>query len=596
MKKRLFTIFLCTLFIAMMIPSSVLGAVDNARGLNYDTFDYAADIAAMNPKNDAFTTPDPAEAYGITVTDDKGATGVQLSDPKSGADGKNYYLNAMVAGNDLKFKSKDLNFKDNVTVTYDGVTQPVKAAGKEFKFTPQPINIDNPVDEIINIAINADTTIHVHMVNDRFADFKVQQTTEPEAGVYTFAINGMLYRTDTKSNLVYYRVCWNDMYNGVDNFPNFKVFDTKDGRFYTFHEQLNFKDSYGYGFGMIVVMDKFYREVNYITLAANDDPAHQHGEGYLDFHEFQLYGQNDYFAFSYMPLHVYNVPDGLGLGKNNNEALVFAGIWQDVQNGKIVHEYCTADYPNLYKTSMAGNNFKAADHDNDGNIDPGLAINGTNYMDYVHCNSLNIDPKDGNFIVSMRHQCSVFKFDRKTGKLLWVLGGKGNNFTYAGDPANDPTALEGAPAVPELTDANGGLHDWLLNGQHYAQYMDASIAGNFNTISIFDNHAGVNTVPAQPSGLDKTRGLELVLNENNLTYTVANNFKGSGFDATIGGPSHKASSQGSFAPYSKDWALLGWGGSNSNIFTDFAVSNPYHQYYNLTVTSGTSYRTYKNKY
>jgi hypothetical protein len=53
---------------------------------------------------------------------------------------------------------------------------------------------------------------------------------------------------------------------------NFKPQDTNDGRFYTFCVELNPKMR-GIGFvsGMFVLMDKNYKEINYITLAANGD-------------------------------------------------------------------------------------------------------------------------------------------------------------------------------------------------------------------------------------------------------------------------------------------------------------------------------------
>jgi hypothetical protein len=47
--------------------------------------------------------------------------------------------------------------------------------------------------------------------------------------------------------------------------------------------------------------------------------------------------------------------------------------------------------------------------------------------DYVHFNSVAEDT-DGNLLVSARHTWAVYKIDKKTGKILWRLGGKRSDF------------------------------------------------------------------------------------------------------------------------------------------------------------------------
>lgn len=54
-------------------------------------------------------------------------------------------------------------------------------------------------------------------------------------------------------------------------------------------------------------------------------------------------------------------------------------------------------------------------------------------VDYFHLNSIAVAP-DGNLLVSSRHTATVYKLDRRTGAVLWRLGGKRNNFTM-GDGA-----------------------------------------------------------------------------------------------------------------------------------------------------------------
>ncbi len=43
-------------------------------------------------------------------------------------------------------------------------------------------------------------------------------------------------------------------------------------------------------------------------------------------------------------------------------------------------------------------------------------------LDWSHSNAVIIDPADGNYIVSVRHQDAIVKLERRRGKLLWILG------------------------------------------------------------------------------------------------------------------------------------------------------------------------------
>jgi hypothetical protein len=47
--------------------------------------------------------------------------------------------------------------------------------------------------------------------------------------------------------------------------------------------------------------------------------------------------------------------------------------------------------------------------------------------DYFHVNSVDTDT-DGNFLVSARNTHAVYKIDRRTGRILWRLGGKRSDF------------------------------------------------------------------------------------------------------------------------------------------------------------------------
>jgi hypothetical protein len=52
---------------------------------------------------------------------------------------------------------------------------------------------------------------------------------------------------------------------------------------------------------------------------------------------------------------------------------------------------------------------------------------GTGQWDYLHLNSVALDA-DGNFIVSARQTHAVYKLSRRTGRVLWRLGGRKSDF------------------------------------------------------------------------------------------------------------------------------------------------------------------------
>jgi hypothetical protein len=50
-----------------------------------------------------------------------------------------------------------------------------------------------------------------------------------------------------------------------------------------------------------------------------------------------------------------------------------------------------------------------------------------NPWEAYHANSI-AETSDGNLLVSMRHTSAIYKIDRKTGRVLWTLGGKSSDF------------------------------------------------------------------------------------------------------------------------------------------------------------------------
>ena len=53
-------------------------------------------------------------------------------------------------------------------------------------------------------------------------------------------------------------------------------------------------------------------------------------------------------------------------------------------------------------------------------------------IDYIHGNAIQVD-YDGNLLLSTRHLSEVFKINRFNGDIMWILGGKSNQFDFGTD-------------------------------------------------------------------------------------------------------------------------------------------------------------------
>ncbi|HSU57267.1 MAG TPA: aryl-sulfate sulfotransferase, partial [Candidatus Dormibacteraeota bacterium] len=77
-------------------------------------------------------------------------------------------------------------------------------------------------------------------------------------------------------------------------------------------------------------------------------------------------------------------------------------------------------------------------------------------FDYAHVNAMAIDPTDNNLLASLRTTSEIVKINRKTGEVMWRLGGKMNQFTFVGEhPENAPYYTVGQHDIHRL--ANGNL-------------------------------------------------------------------------------------------------------------------------------------------
>lgn len=251
----------------------------------------------------------------------------------------------------------------------------------------------------------------------------------------------------------------------------------------------------GYGGGTGLILDHEYRRIARVKA----------GNGYdSDLHEFIVTSRNTALVSIYLD----RVIDATSIG-GPVDGRVVEGVIQeiDIRSGRVLNEWHSLDHIAL---------------------DESLLPYGTETggFDYLHLNSIAVDT-DGHLLVSARHTSTVYKIDRKSGAVIWRLGGKKSDFAMG----------------PGAT----------FNFQHDARRHEDG------TITVFDNGAfappGVGAVEAF------SRPLRLQVDMTAMTATLAGVYEP---------PSPRlAIAMGDLQQLPGGGAFVGWGTAGS--FTEFAA-------------------------
>lgn len=192
------------------------------------------------------------------------------------------------------------------------------------------------------------------------------------------------------------------------------------------------------------------------------------GNGYsADSHEFRLTDRNTAFITSYRTVKRDLRP--LGFARNGR---VSDSIAQevDLRTGRVIWEWHSLDHVPVKQSYADGPKF------------PGHPL------DYFHVNSI-IDTPDGNVMISGRSTNTIYKISRRTGRIIWALGGKRSDYQMG----------------------PGTNFSW----QHDAQPLKG------NRIVLFDN----SDAPVAPHRFaDQSRALVLKLNNKKKTARLENEF------------------------------------------------------------------------
>lgn len=285
-----------------------------------------------------------------------------------------------------------------------------------------------------------DTGETVAAVADGLIDFTVSGETDLPGHFYlSFVKSRDIILLDGKGTVVWSKHEEQPSEDEVTGLWDFKKHDIDGTVYYSYHDHTGTYDNYGlegYAPGERVILDEDFNEIKRITFEQSD--VTQQGAP-LDGHDFLMIDLDHYILSGYIKDTVYNIPD-----YPNGSSVVYSYL-QEVQDGEIVWEWKSIDYPELYSLTVTD----AVETAND------FANQNTDIPDYVHFNSMQLN-EDGDLVCSFRHLNSIFCLDRTTreSQILWMLSGNGDEFG--------------------LSDAE------KTSSQHYA-----TIDGNY--ITVFDN-------------------------------------------------------------------------------------------------------------
>jgi hypothetical protein len=264
----------------------------------------------------------------------------------------------------------------------------------------------------------------------------------------------------------------------------------------------------GHGLGEYVLMDTSYREIKRVRAG--------HGlQG--DLHEFLVTPAGTALFTVYQP-----VAADLTAVRGLRQSVLLDSIVQevDISTGRVLLEWHARDHVQLtesYENYSGG------------------------HYDHFHVNSIDID-HDGHLLVSARHTWTVYKVHRRSGQIIWRLGGKKSDFALG-------------PGV---------RFAWQHDARHQPD----------GTITLFDNGDGPRKVESQ------SRGLRLIVDERTRTARLARAYVHRGYLTEAMGSTQRLPDGGTF---------VGWGTVPG--FSEFTPDGTLRYDARL---AGPSYRAYRH--
>jgi hypothetical protein len=272
----------------------------------------------------------------------------------------------------------------------------------------------------------------------------------------------------------------------------------------------------GYGFGKAMIFDQSYSKVAEVK-AGNGER--------MDFHEFTLTSKGTALFIVYKIVR----QDLSSVAGGSRNDLAMRNLVQevDVDTGKVLFEWNANEH--IAPTESY-------------DVTPDRA---NLPYDYIHMNSINLDT-DGNLLLSARATNAIYKVSRKTGKIMWRLGGKRSTFAMG-------------------------------KGARFRFQHDA-IRQDDGTLTLFDNQMDL------PIKSRNSRGLQLRLDMKKKTATKVRQWHNT--------RRQLSASQGNMQVLPNDDVFIGWGG-DTPWMTEFSRSGAKRWEAKFTDKSVDTYRAYR---
>ena len=401
----------------------------------------------------------------------------------------------------LFYPDQPFDYDETVTVSIDGVTT---ARGNPIPSTRYQFHtLQRSVDDVTLPPVYAEfgrpspytTDAALYVTHPEFTSVMPITVTSPAAGVD----DGFLFMT----GLTYQSMLMVDDHGEplfIKEVPDgltvtdFKRQDVDGTPYLSYHQGLS--SNLGWSDGVFHVMDESYNVVDTWTI----------GNGYgADLHEFLLLDNGHALMASYSP-----VPADLRPFGGPADGIVIDAVIQEQDSDKnVVFEWHATQHIPL------------TDSLEDLSASP---------VDYVHINAIDVD-NDGNLLVSNRNTNSVIKISRQTGQVMWIMGGRRNQFRFTNDtgfsrqhdirrlPGGHMTLFDNGNdrfpprsraveyAVNEVLRLATRVWQYPEGDSHFAPYM-----GNVQRLNNGNTLIGWGAVPgATEVRPDSSRALELEL-------------------------------------------------------------------------------------
>lgn len=204
------------------------------------------------------------------------------------------------------------------------------------------------------------------------------------------------YILNEKAQLLYYQKA-----NEDKCFSDFKQHKLLNGEIlYSVMHQEAPMPPHTYWSGTLLVLDKNFNQINKLKVLETE----KHPALGVENHDSIILDENHYILSTYHQKEVFHP-------ETDQPTYIAETIIQEIKNNEIVFDWTSSDYPELLTLFKYPHPY----HD-------------VPTWDYLHFNSIIIDPKDNNFILSFASISTIIKINRQTGEIIWKLGGLGDEF------------------------------------------------------------------------------------------------------------------------------------------------------------------------